>query len=142
MHKIEFTVPGQVAAKGRPRFAVNGKYVRAYTPEKTVNYENLVKMAFMQSIPEGVDDVKLQGAIRAEFRFFFPIPKSTPKKKHEQMAAGKIKPTKKPDLDNCIKSVLDALNKIAFDDDGQVVEVLAYKFYSENPRAVVFLEEI
>ena len=136
--KVKFTVPGEAVAKQRPKFSRQGAFVRTFTPDKTVNYETLVKMTYAQQCEE----TKLSGAIRAEMQFYFPIPKSVSKKKHEEMASGKIRHTKKPDADNCVKSILDALNKIAFDDDGQVCEVYAYKFYSESPKAIVTLEEI
>ena len=142
---VKFTVPGEPQSKARPRFYHNGKFVQTYTPEKTVNYENLVKLAWMQRAEEPFSEAirKLDGAIRAEIVAFFPIPKSASKKKHAQMADGKIRPiTVKKDLDNVCKAVLDALNGIAYDDDRQVVEILAYKFYSENPKVNVTLSEI
>ena len=40
----ELTIPGEPVGKGRPRFTKNG---HSFTPEKTVNYENLVKLYFM-----------------------------------------------------------------------------------------------
>lgn len=143
--KVEITIPGEPQSKGRPRFYNNGRFVKAYTPDETVKYENLVKLAWMQRADEPFSDPirKLEGAIKAEIRAFFPIPKSASKKKHQQMVDGKIRPiTVKKDADNICKAILDALNGIAYDDDRQIVELLAYKFYSENPRAVVILEEI
>lgn len=135
--KAEFTVPGEVCAKGRPRFVNRGRFVQTYTPDKTVNYENLVRLSFMQAGCE-----KLSGAIKAEIKVFMQIPKSESMKKKAAMMAGQIRPTKKPDADNCAKSVLDALNKIAFDDDSQIVELHVNKYYSENPRVTITLEEI
>lgn len=135
--KAEFTVPGEVCAKGRPRFVNRGRFVQTYTPDKTVNYENLVRLSFMQAGFE-----KLSGAIRAEIKVFMQMPKSESMKKKAAMMAGQIRPTKKPDADNCAKSVLDALNKIAFDDDSQIVELHVNKYYSENPRVTITLEEI
>lgn len=135
--KAEFTVPGEVCAKGRPRFVNRGRFVQTYTPDKTVNYENLVRLSFMQAGCE-----KLSGAIKAEIKVFMQIPKSESMKKKAAMMAGQIRPTKKPDADNCTKSVLDALNKIAFDDDSQIVELHVNKYYSENPRVTITLEEI
>ena len=132
--KIEFTVPGTPVAKQRPHFANRGKYVQAYTPDKTASYENLVKISYTGQ--------KLHGAIMATIYLYFPIPKSTSKKKAEGMRKLKIFHTKKPDADNCIKSILDALNNIAFDDDGQVAYIMAWKLYSDNPRAEIILEEI
>lgn len=135
--RVEFTVPGEVCAKGRPRFVNRGRFVQTYTPDKTVNYENLVRLSFMQAGCE-----KLSGAIKAEIKVFMQIPKSESMKKKAAMMAGQIRPTKKPDADNCAKSVLDALNKIAFDDDSQIVELHVNKYYSENPRVTITLEEI
>lgn len=136
--KVKFTVLGEPQSKGRPRFARMGNYVRSYTPDETVQYETLVRLSYQQA---GLE--KLSGAIRAEIIAFFPIPKSVSKKKHEQMASGKIRPiTVRKDTDNICKAILDALNNIAYDDDRQVVELLAYKFYSEVPKVVVILEEI
>ena len=135
--KAEFTVPGEVCAKGRPRFVNRGRFVQTYTPDKTVNYENLVRLSFMQAGCE-----KLSGAIKAEIKVFMQMPKSESMKKKAAMMAGQIRPTKKPDADNCAKSVLDALNKIAFDDDSQIVELHVNKYYSENPRVTITLEEI
>ena len=43
MEYYDFTIPGQPVAKGRPRVGKWG----AYTPEKTVNYENLVQFSFL-----------------------------------------------------------------------------------------------
>lgn len=136
--RIKFTVPGVVVGKQRPKFSRQGPYVRAFTPQKTVNYETLVKMEYF----EQCKGQKLTGAIKAEMRFYFPIPKSESKKRQAAMLSGEIRHTKKSDIDNCIKSVLDGLNKMAFDDDGQIAEIHAYKFYSDNPRAEVALEEI
>ena len=132
--KIEVTVPGTPVAKSRPRFASRGRFMQAYTPEKTINYETLVKLSY----PGG----KLTGAIKATIGLYFPIPKSTSKKKAEGMRDLKIFHAKKPDADNCIKSILDALNNIAFDDDGQVAYIKAWKLYSDNPRAEIILEEL
>lgn len=134
--RVSFTVPGMPVAKGRPRFVNRGKFVQTYTPESTTNYENLVKLSYTQE-----SSVKLSGELYAVMTFCFPIPKSVSKKKHQEMAAGIIRPTKKPDIDNCIKAILDALNGIAFDDDSQVVCISADKLYSEKPCVIVILEE-
>lgn len=138
MSTIAFTVPGQAATKGRPRFAVNGKFVRTYTPDKTVEFENLVKLAFMQSEGE-----KLSGAIGATLTFCFQPPKSVSKKKRAEMLSGITKPvTVSKDIDNLAKAVLDALNGIAYDDDRQVVALIARKEYAEEAKTIVKLEEI
>jgi len=137
--KVSFTVPGVPVSKQRPKFSRQGKFIRTYTPEQTVNYENLVKMAYCKDD----EPIKLNGAIKATIKAYFPIPKSASKKKHAQMALNTIKPvTVSKDTDNVCKAILDALNDIAYDDDRQIVELHAYKLYSDMPRAEVELEEL
>ena len=58
------------------------------------------------------------------------------------MLCGRILPTKKPDVDNVAKIILDGLNCIAWDDDTQVVDLSVSKYYSEEPRVSVMIEEI
>ena len=58
------------------------------------------------------------------------------------MLDNELQCTKKPDVDNIIKVVLDALNKVAYQDDTQVVEVIAIKRWSNESRLKVIIEEI
>ena len=69
-------------------------------------------------------------------------PKATSNKARERMAAGLEVPAKKPDIDNLLKAVLDALNGKAYHDDNQIVEISAKKLYSNEPRTVVFISEL
>ncbi len=58
------------------------------------------------------------------------------------MLGGKILPAKKPDIDNVVKAVLDALNGVAYRDDTQVIELHVRKSYSEKPRVEVCIGKI
>ncbi|WP_238884471.1 RusA family crossover junction endodeoxyribonuclease [Clostridium sp. YIM B02551] len=127
------TIPGEPKGKGRPRL---GKNV-TYTPKDTVEYENLVKLCFYQS-----EYKKLEGEIKATIKAYYSIPKSASKKNRSLMEQNLIRPTKKPDLDNVAKIILDSLNKLAYDDDSQVVVLVIEKFYSDNPRVVVSLDAL
>ncbi len=64
-------------------------------------------------------------------------------KKKDRTLAGtnELSPTKKPDIDNIAKVVLDALNKIAFKDDNLVSRINVEKIYSEKPRIDVKISE-
>ena len=132
--KATFTVAGTPVAKGRPRLGKFG----TYTPEKTVNYENLVKLSYADQC----ENQKLNGYLIATIIAYMPIPKSTSKKNRQQMIDGTILPDKKPDVDNIAKGILDSLNGIAYDDDSAVVTLHVAKQYSENPRVAVSIEEI
>ena len=135
-----FIVRGVPVGKGRPRFKMVNNHAVAYTPEKTVNYETLVKLSYQQQCA-GVkfpDGVPLSVRINA----YFPIPKSTSKKKRAQMEAGEIMHLKKPDCDNVAKACLDALNGIAFYDDSQVCDLTVMKLYSESPRVCITIKGV
>lgn len=72
--------------------------------------------------------------------FYMPIPKSLSKKKQEELD-GKYCDVG-GDLDNLLKSVWDSLNKIAFNDDKQIVSSSEEKYYSTKPRIEITIEEI
>lgn len=124
---IKVVIPGEPKGKARPRMST--KTGRAYTPKETVNYENWVKLCYQDQGKE-----YLEGQINASIVAYYSIPKSTSKKKMALMLNGELRPTKKPDLDNIVKGVLDSLNGIAYKDDSQVVKVVTEKFYAEQPR--------
>ena len=73
-------------------------------------------------------------------KVFRAIPKSFSQKKREEALLRYIRPTTKPDIDNYVKGVLDALNGTVLKDDSVVCEIFARKFYSERPRIEVVLE--
>lgn len=135
--KVRFTVLGEPQGKGRPRFGGKTKDGRTITrtPEKTVLYENLIAVEYRRQVggarfPDGESlDLRVVA--------YFSIPASASKKKRGQMAAGELRPAKKPDMDNIVKVVADSLNKIAYRDDAQVVDCQIRKFYSHQPRIEV-----
>jgi Holliday junction resolvase RusA-like endonuclease len=53
-----------------------------------------------------------------------------------------IRPTKKPDADNILKAVLDALNGLAYNDDSQIVSARIEKLYSDNPRVEIVISNL
>ncbi len=130
---MRLTILGEPCAKQRPRL---GKGF-TYTPEKTVNYETLVKQLYILQQKE-----RLEGALKLTVNAFFSIPKSTSKKNKEKMLQGEIRPTKKPDWDNVGKIISDALNEMAYKDDCQIVDGAVRKWYSDNPRVEVEITEL
>lgn len=132
----EFEIPGKITGKGRPR--VNTTTAIAYTPTKTKEYEELVKQYFMIKC-RGANP--LEGRIAITIKAYFGIQKSTKKSQIEEMLKGDISPTKKPDIDNIAKIILDSLNKLAFKDDNQITKLSIEKIYSEEERVYVKVEE-
>lgn len=128
---MKFTIPGEPTGKGRPRVMRTG---HAYTPEKTVLYENLVKLCYKGKIHEG--------ELAMDVKAFYQIPKSASRRNADLMQRWCIKPTKKPDCDNVLKIIADALNGIAYKDDSQIVDARVRKYYSDEPRIEVEISEI
>mgnify|MGYP004577706045 FL=1 len=135
MQKISFVVYGKPQAKQRPRFTRSG---HVYTPKETASYENLVKISYREKYGE----MMLKNAIRADITVSVAIPKSVSKKKFWEMQGNNIYPTKKPDCDNIIKSILDSLNGVAYEDDKQVVKVSCVKLYGNRDSVLIELQEI
>lgn len=131
---INFTIPGIPVAKGRPKFFKRGDFVGTYTPKKTGNFENLVRLAYRE-----VSNVVYECPVKLYAEFYFPIPSSWSKKKKEIAATEKVPCVTRPDIDNILKSVLDGLNTVAFKDDNQIHIIVAKKLYSPNPRSVIQL---
>lgn len=124
---MEFIVEGDPQGKARPRFSRRTGTV--YTPSKTAKYEKEIRQAFLAAggkmIPDGSYAVVIIDA-------YFEIPKSYVKGKRLACEHNINRPDKKPDIDNILKVVLDALNKVAYEDDKQVVEVRCRKWYSRS----------
>ena len=130
-------VEGRIQGKSRPRF--NTKTGRTYTPGKTKTYENHIKAAYIEQ--HGVNFGLLP--VKARIEMYFEIPKSYTKKRVKAILEGKEQPTKKVDVDNCAKVILDALNKVAYDDDKQIIELTVIKRWTEEKERIEFeLEEM
>ncbi len=134
--KYEFEVPGKVVGKERPR--VNMYTGRVYTPNKTKEYETLIQQYFKISYPMAE---MLEGRVYIDIIAYLKIPKGTSKAKTTQMLEGNMSPTQKPDVDNIAKSVLDAMNKVAFKDDNQVTKISVEKRFSQNEKVEIRIEE-
>lgn len=137
---IRFVVPGEVVGKGRPRVVQRNGFTHSYTPQKTVSYENLVKLMYQEQVHGKYFDRNHELALRIDAKF--AIPRSASKRARNEMEIGWKRPTKKPDLDNAIKVIADALNGVAYYDDSQIVYVEATKHYGDPPQTIVTLWEL
>lgn len=124
---MEFIVEGEPQGKARPRFSRKSETV--YTPAKTAKYEKEIRQAFLDArgkmIPAG-------SYVAVTVDAYFKIPKSYTKRKRLACENNIIRPDKKPDIDNVVKVVLDALNKVAYADDKQVIGIVCRKWYSHS----------
>ena len=131
----EFEVIGDIKGKARPR--VNTYTCQVYTPNSTKDYENLIKQYFQIKYPKYIP---FENRVCVKIKAFFKIPKTTTKKDRELISEGKISPTKKPDIDNIVKIILDALNKMAFKDDNQITKIEVEKVYGESEEEKIYIK--
>ena len=134
--KFNITIPITPVPKARPRFT---RYGHTYTPKKTADYEKAIAEYWRQATHNFQYD--REQALIVNLVFGMPIPKSTSKSKTELMANGTIRPTKKPDVDNLAKAVMDGLNGVAWADDSQVVRVSIYKEYAKEPYVYIYIHD-
>lgn len=130
-------IPGTPMGKERPR---HNRYTNAtYTPEKTRNREEEIALYYRKYY--GGRKFPKESYLELTVRAIMPIPKSATKKVKEKMSSFVIKPTVKPDCDNILKLVADALNGIAYDDDKQIVRMTVTKVYGETPHTEIYINE-
>ena len=135
---IRFVVDGAAVPKQRPR--IHGR--QAYTPKKTRDYEERVRCAFRSSYDGMIPAFAEKRPVRACVEIVQGIPKSWSNSKTIKAERGEIVPTSRNgDIDNIAKSILDALNGLAYEDDSQVTLLMVSKRYGTDPYVVIRLEE-
>jgi Holliday junction resolvase RusA-like endonuclease len=123
-------IPGAPVGKGRPRFQMRpGRNPRVYTPKKTELWET--RAAQILRAPRASP---MKGPIELEIKAFHKRPKTRPKSIPLDVWKGGRrchKPTK-PDLDNIIKAVGDAIDRAGLFEtsDAQIVSIKAEDFYA------------
>ena len=131
---LSFFITGSSVAQGRPRFRRTGNSVHTYDPAKSKSWKESVRwqcIEFMRKEKKGM----IEGAIHADLVFLLPRPKSLPKKVKDHV--------KKPDLENLEKSILDALEGIAYKNDSQICKKSTMKLYETKiPGVSVILKKV
>jgi len=135
---LTFKVDANPVGKQRARYAKRGNFVQTYTPDKTRNYESLIKEAAIQAM--GSNEI-LETPVNLYLYIRAPIPQSYSKKRLEACLNGSEKPIKKPDASNVLKSVEDAMNGVVYKDDSQIVNIHVSKVYSSLAGVDICVKE-
>lgn len=135
---ISFTIPGHPVAQGRPKFARMGKGVRAYDPKKSRDYKATVQAHAVVAV---AGRKPIEGPVRLVLEAYFPCPRSDYRKRKPRLARWH---TKRPDIDNVVKGIKDALSGVVWLDDSQVCRVECVKMIAaqgEAPRVTVQVDK-
>lgn len=139
---LNFFVPGVVVPQSRPRFSTHGGIPHAYEPEKSRNYKELIRKHADIEIKNSLKNpIFFNGYISIRIIEYRTIPKNLSKIARKEAINGVLRPATRPDLDNVIKIVLDALNNFLWGDDKQIVSIEAHKFFAESPGLEVSISE-
>jgi Holliday junction resolvase RusA-like endonuclease len=123
---MKIFIPGEPIAQPRVKVSTRGGFARAYVDAKHPihAYKQAIRLAYVNAGGE-----VLEGPVSVRIVCWFERPKGHSKKRRQQAEPK----TTKPDLDNVAKAVLDALNEIAYNDDGQVCRLTVEKWYVGGP---------
>ena len=119
---MKIFVSGEPIAQPRVKVSTKGGFARAYTErDHPIHaYKQAIRLAYINAGGE-----VLEGPVEIRIVCWFDRPKGHSKKQRQHQEPK----TKKPDLDNVGKAILDALNEIAYNDDGQVYRLTVEKWY-------------
>ncbi len=130
-----FFIEGTPKGKGRPRFnTVTG---RVYTDKATRDYECYVTQKYVAERRKNGEPIKpLTGAVEVVLDIFLDVPCTIDGRHLKKAEREGLWYTgaqySKPDIDNVIKIILDALNGIAYRDDKQIIRISASKHYASK----------
>ena len=115
--QMQIVVPGPPVPKARAR--VVGK--RAYTPARTKCAEKRIRdHAFVAMQKRGIK--KMQGVVH--------------------VGIGVVQKSRRGDLDNFCKTVLDAMNGLVYTDDRLIDDIHVYRVIEYDERTIITVTEV
>jgi Holliday junction resolvase RusA-like endonuclease len=125
---LSFFVAGIPKAQPRVKAFVRGGHAGVYTPDGAETWKQEVRRQAVANAPESI----IAGVVRIQLDFFLPRPKTHLTKHGTAKAKSPVWHCKKPDLDNLIKAVTDAITDTqrVWLDDSQVCFISSTKSYA------------
>ena len=137
---MEIVIYGEPIPQGRPRFTKSGN---AYDPQRSQNYKKLVRFWVTQHLKKIPGFKPFENALCVDLTFYLGVPSSWTKQKKLQAIQGQIRPISRPDTDNLVKSVTDAINGLLWVDDAIITDLTARKRYTgELARVEIKITEV
>lgn len=148
---LRFQVPGEVAPLQRHKHRVcigpKGAYAQIYEPGVNKTSRAYVRTCAMTAIQAAGISRLLEGPLGIEIIVWRAWPPSkqvkNPSRVRPDILLEKSIPGVKPDLDNVIKLVWDACNKVVWRDDAQVSSITAHKRYTDGqPTTEIIISKL
>jgi len=144
--EISFRVLGNPKAQKRHRTYTKGKGGKPLPFARQVDPSGTDKSDFLAQVYQFAPEKPMEGPLTLKVWFFFARPAShygTGKNAGKLKANAPKLHTKKPDTDNLVKLVKDALTGVFYRDDSQIFGLMAFKGYAEGvPRTDVTLSVV
>ncbi|WP_076657676.1 RusA family crossover junction endodeoxyribonuclease [Lactiplantibacillus plantarum] len=126
----------------RPRATRYGRSIRLYDPKAVKQFKQAVAEEAMLTYRNQPLSGSLAVTLVFYRPFYRPVQQSLSKVEKQRRIDGRHLPVVKPDLDNYIKSFLDALHGIYWQDDALITDIVASKRYGRQPRIEIEVKEI
>ncbi len=143
MKSVSFFVPGRSVPKGSMvsfRHATTGKIVIISSIKGLKQYENMVRA---KAAEEWKDKPTLR-PVRLTLRFFVLRPRShfgTGRNNGKLKRSVPSYPEVRPDLSKLLRAIEDAMTRIVYRDDSQIVGIVATKDYGTREGVHITVEE-
>ena len=127
--EITFDVIGRPAPQGSKKSIGNNRFIESskFLPA----WRNAVRVAAEEAVRQSMW-ARVSGPVELEIMFYLDRPSSISKTKRPQ-------PTVPPDLDKILRAVGDSLSGVVYDDDAQIIRILAWKVYADTRPAGAFI---
>lgn len=140
--KIDIQVPIEPVGQLRPRATHHGAGIRMYDPPKVAEFkrdvaEYVADLMEKDEIPQFKNE-----ALAVRISVYRKVQNSISSAERLRRLSDVHRPTVKYDLDNYIKSILDALNGVLWDDDKNIVSIHAEKYYTTSPFFKIEVDSI
>lgn len=131
---IELIILGDPKSQKRHRSTRIGGFTRQYDPSAAD------KKDFLSIVQNNAPEVPFDFPLFVDLEFHFSRPKNhfgTGSKSEILKANAPEWHTSKMDVDNLMKLIFDALNKVYWKDDGVICRCHVIKKYSDKPRTII-----
>ncbi len=134
---LSFSVDTKAVPQSRPRGTARNGFIKFYKPSNNREYEEIIADAALSAMLDKGISKPSELAVDMYVEVWRLPPNSWSIKKKNMAYAREILPTPKPDSSNYYKLVEDALNKVIYVDDSQVIRQSSAKYYAKEEKVIV-----